>query len=176
MTDTGASVPSPFISRWVPRLAAWFGRRGAALDFACGTGRHARLLAGAGFDVLAIDRNVDALRDLRRVSAASPWRIALLAADLTTYVPPRRRYQVVVVTRYLDRARFATIVEALAPGGVLLYETFTTHQLRYDRGPRSPEHLLAPGELRLLTAGMDMLFDEEVTAPDAVARVAVRRR
>ena len=66
--------------------------------------------------------------------------------------------------------------ERLVPGGVLLYETFTEHQLRYDRGPRSRAHLLAPGELRLRLRGMDVLFDEEVMAPDAVARIAARRR
>ena len=66
--------------------------------------------------------------------------------------------------------------EALTPGGVLLYETFTEHQRQYDRGPRSSAHLLAPGELRRLVSGLDLLFDEEVMAPDAVARVAARKR
>ena len=87
-----------------------------------------------------------------------------------------RHFHVVVVTRYLDRQLFPALRDALVPGGVLLYETFTEHQLRYDRGSRSRDHLLAPGELRTLLRGMDVLFDEEVIAPDAVARVAARRR
>jgi hypothetical protein len=59
---------------------------------------------------------------------------------------------------------------------VLLYETFTEAQKRLGRGPQSPEHLLKPGELPQLVAGLELLFSEEVQAPEAVARVAARRR
>jgi hypothetical protein len=57
-----------------------------------------------------------------------------------------------------------------------MYETFTVYQRAYGRGPTSPDHLLAPGELKARFDGFDVLFYEEVTSPDAVARfVGVKR-
>ena len=106
---------------------------------------------------------------------AGSGSIALACVDLTTYPLPRSRFDVVVVSRYLDRALFPALRDALVPGGVLLYETFTERQLRHGRGPTSPAHLLRPGELRMLVRGMDVLFDEEVSEPDALARIAARR-
>jgi hypothetical protein len=82
---------------------------------------------------------------------------------------------VVVVARYLQRDLFPALGAALTPGGIVLYETFTTAQLRFGTGPRSPDHLLAPGELRRRFEGFEILFSEEVDGPDAVARIAARR-
>lgn len=179
MTDpTTANPPSPFIARWAPRLFAEFGPRGRALDVAAGRGRHALCLATAGFRVTAMDIRLDALMTAGLVGQAGRsgnGSIALACVDLTTYPLPRSRFDVVVVSRYLDRALFPALRDALVPGGVLLYETFTERQLQLGRGPTSCAHLLRPGELRLLTRGMDVLFDEEVSEPDALARIAARR-
>ena len=133
-------------------------------------------LALAGFAVTAIDLQLDALRQLRASAAASGRDVHTICADLTEFPLPRARFHVVVVTRYLDRALFPSLIDALVPGGVLLYETFTEHQLQYTHGPRSRRHLLAPGELRCALRGMDVLFDEEVMAPVGLARIAARRR
>ena len=149
---------------------------GRALDVAAGRGRHARALAAAGFRVTAVELRFDALVQARAAVRADGFTLSCVSADCTQFPLPRHTFHVIVVTRYLDRALFPALREALVPGGVLLYETFTEHQLRYDRGPRSRAHLLAPGELRVLLRGMDVLFDEEVMAPEAVARFAARRR
>lgn len=182
MTDsTTTNPPSPFIARWAPRLAAEFGPRGRALDVATGRGRHALCLAEAGFRVIGLDIQFDALVDAGRVGRVGRegrvgnGSLALACVDLTTYPLPRARFHVVVVTRYLDRALFPALRDALVPGGVLLYETFTERQLQHGRGPTSCAHLLRPGELRMLVRGMDVLFDEEVSEPDAMARIAARR-
>jgi tellurite methyltransferase len=114
--------------------------------------------------------------DAARRASDAGLRISFLCTDLTRFRLPRNRFHVVVVSRYLDRSAFPAFCDALVPGGVLLYETFTTRQLQHGRGPRSREHLLEPGELRLRARGMDLLFDEEVFQPDAVARIAARRR
>jgi tellurite methyltransferase len=177
MTDSNAAnPPSPFVTRWVPHVAAAFAGKPRALDVATGRGRHAIAMAAAGFRVTGIDIQLDALRRARVAAREASLDLALVCADLTTFPLPRARYALVVVTRYLDRALFPALRDALVPGGVLLYETFTEAQLRHGRGPRSRDHLLRPGELRMLTHGMDVLFDEEVTEPDAVARIAARRR
>ncbi len=149
---------------------------GRALDVAAGRGRHSLALAAAGFRVTAVELQFDALVQARSAARAVGLSLACVCADCTQFPLPRSTFHAVVVTRYLDRDLFPALCDALVPGGVLLYETFTEHQLRYDRGPRSRAHLLAPGELRLRLRGMDVLFDEEVVAPDAVARIAARRR
>jgi len=64
----------------------------------------------------------------------------------------------------------------VAPAGAVIYETFTTHQRALGRPPTSAEHLLEPGELRRHFAGFDVLYYEEVLAPDAVARLVARSR
>ena len=66
----------------------------------------------------------------------------------------------------------------MAPGGFLLYETFTEPQKGRGRGPQSPDHLLGIGELRSLFAELDEIFYEELTDPadDALARLAARKR
>ena len=53
--------PSP----WLIENADLLPQGGRALDVACGAGRHALLLAAAGFDVTAIDRDTAALDRLR---------------------------------------------------------------------------------------------------------------
>jgi SAM-dependent methyltransferase len=133
-------------------------------------------MAAAGFHVVAIDIQLDTLLPARASARTAQLPIAFAAADLTVFPLPAERFHVVVVARYLDRRLFPALREALVPGGVLLYETFTENQLRHGRGPRSPEHLLRPGELRMLVEGMDVLHDEEVGEPEAIARVAARRR
>lgn len=178
MTDTpAANPPSPFIAAFIRRLSASAKGRGIrALDVACGGGRHAVPLAAAGFAVTGIDFQYDRLVRARSAATERAVHLSLACADLTMMPLPPCHFEVVVVTRYLDRTLFPALRQTLVPGGLLLYETFTEHQLRYPRGPRSRNHLLAPGELRMLVHGMEVLFDEELVAPDAVARIAARKR
>jgi tellurite methyltransferase len=175
MTESHITTPpSPFVTAWVERLAA-DGLSGLALDVAAGRGRHAISMASAGFRVVAADIQLAALQAARAAARESHVDLMPLCTDLTMQPLPESAFILIVCTRYLDRERFPALRAALAPGGVLLYETFTEHQRQYARGPRSPEHLLRPGELRTLAAGLDVLFFEEVMAPDAVARIAARR-
>lgn len=141
-----------------------------------GRGRNVPALVHAGFHVTGIDIQIDAIRDAMCTARASNLPLDAICADLTMFPLPPARFELIVVTRYLQRDLFDALREALVPGGVLLYETFTENQLRYDRGPRLRSHLLRPGELRMRLHGMQVLFDEEVTAPEAVARIAARRR
>ena len=177
MTDFfAANPPSAFIARWVPRVRVEYPHSARALDLAAGRGRHSLLMAGAGFHTIGIDIQYDALLGAKQAAHAAGLDLAMVCADLTTMPLPLNHFHLVVVTRYHDRALFSALRDALVPGGVLLYETFTERQREHGWGPTSGAHLLQPGELRMLTRGMDMLFDEEVYLPEAVARIAVRRR
>jgi tellurite methyltransferase len=96
-------------------------------------------------------------------------------ADLTETPLPRGFFDVVLVTRYLQRDLFPAIREMVKAEGVVLYETFTVNQRRLGSGPTSPDHLLRPGELRQFFEGFDVMFYEEVDVPEAVARIVARR-
>lgn len=177
MTDfSAANPPSAFVDRWISRSRTTVPRGAAALDVACGRGRHSLLMAAAGFHTFGIDIQYDAVLRAKQAAQTAGLELAVACADLTALPLPSGHFHLIVVTRYLDRALFPSLRHALVAGGVLLYETFTERQRDHGRGPTSASHLLRPGELRILTRGMDVLFDEEVSAPEAVARIAARRR
>jgi SAM-dependent methyltransferase len=149
---------------------------GEVLDLACGAGRHVALLLSLGHAVLAVDRDVAQLGPL-----ADAEGVAALAADLEGAPWPLggRRFSGVVVTNYLHRPLLPAIVAAVAPGGLLIYETFAVGNERFGR-PRNPDFLLRPGELREAVAGiLEVLAYEhrEVAEPRPalVQRIAGRR-
>ena len=168
--------PSPFIVEWIERIGRERGRDWCALDVAIGRGRHALPLARAGFRTFGVDVNLEAVRDAVAHGRGEDLHVRGWCADLTQYPLPRGRFDLVIVSRYLQRDLFPDLQAALAPGGVVIYETFTTHQRALGRPPASAEHLLEPGELRRRFDGFELLFYEEVLAPDAVARLVARLR
>jgi SAM-dependent methyltransferase len=141
-----------------------------------GRGRHALILARAGFHTFGVDIRRDAVADAIAAAQAEGLRLAGWCADLTAYPLPAGYFDLVVVTRYLQRDLFAPLRASLRPGGVILYETFTTAQRALGAGPTSPDHLLEAGELRRQFDGLELLCDEEVSGAEAVARIAARRR
>ncbi|MBD5805453.1 Tellurite methyltransferase [Azoarcus sp. Aa7] len=130
-------------SAWVRRFLPLVAPGGTVLDYACGGGRHARLFAARGFRVVAVDRNAEALATLAGVP-----RIESRCEDLEDGPWPLvdEVFDAVVVTNYLFRPRFPDLLACVAPGGVLIYETFMLGNERFGR-PSSPEFLLRPGEL-----------------------------
>jgi len=140
--------PSP----WVKRFAALIPEGGAVLDLAAGGGRHSRFLQGVGHKITAIDRDVSGLATLKDAE--------IIEADLESTPTPfakdgplhGRRFDAVCVINYLYRPLMDDLVGALAPGGVLLYETFARGNEDFVR-PRNPDHLLKSGELLDLAHG-----------------------
>lgn len=171
---TAADPPSPFVTHRAERLGP--GRDRRVLDVAMGRGRHALVFGALGFHVFGVDRRLDAVRDAARLAVARGLSIAGWCADLTISTLPHQRFDVIVVTRYLQRDLFEGLTRALVPGGVMLYETFTIGQRVHGRGPTSDNHLLRPGELREAFTELEVIFYEEVEVPDAVARLVARRR
>ena len=173
--ETSIMSPSPFIAEWIAWCAPAHQGAARALDVAMGRGRHAVALALGGYRTFGVDLNLDAVRDAIRAAKANELVVLGWCADLTRTPLPDAHFDVVVVTRYLQRDLFPSVRNAVLPGGVVLYETFTVAQRALGRGPTSPDHLLEPGELRARFDGFEVLFYEEVTAPEAVARIAARR-
>jgi tellurite methyltransferase len=167
--------PSAFVAGWIPTLAARVEAPRRALDLAMGRGRHALVLAQHGFQTYGIDLKHDAVRDAVAVAARDGLIVRGWCADLTTTPLPLAAFDLVVVTRYLQRNLFTSIRNAVKPGGFVLYETFTVAQRLLGSGPASADHLLEPGELLERFSGWDVLFYEEVASPEAVARLAAQR-
>ena len=168
--------PSPFIVEWTERIARERGERQRALDVAMGRGRHAVPLARAGFKTFGVDVALDAVREAIAAGARHGLRVHGWCGDLTQYPLPRGRFDLVLVSRFLQRDLFPDLRAAVVPGGVVIYETFTTKQRALGRPPTSADHLLEPGELRRHFDGFDVVFYEEVLEPDAVARLVARSR
>jgi SAM-dependent methyltransferase len=136
-------------SAWVLRWASLIRPGGRVLDVASGSGRHARWLAAHGFAVDALDRDAQALAQLAGVPGVTAH-----CADIENAAWPCARgvYDGVIVTNYLHRPLFGELLAALAPGGVLIYETFAKGNERFGR-PSNPAFLLAPGELLEVVRG-----------------------
>ena len=132
-----STAPSVWVNRFLPLIKPG----GLVLDLAAGSGRHVRLLRDRGFAVRAVDRDITAL-----LAFAGPC-CEVRRIDLET---DRRQlgddYDGIIVTNYLHRPLLPAIARALAPGGVLIYETFARGNERFGR-PRNPDFLLRPGEL-----------------------------
>lgn len=130
-------------SRWVRRFSPLIMPGGTVLDLACGNGRHARFLESIGMRVEAVDRDAEALAAL-----AGSTGIVARQADLEGGTWPYEgiRFEGIVVTNYLHRPLFPRLIEALAEGGVLIYETFMSGHERFGR-PSNPDFLLRPNEL-----------------------------
>lgn len=144
MTETAArpaskADPSPWVRRFAPLVPTG----GALLDLACGKGRHTRLFLERGHPVTAVDRDVSQL-DVD----ASNGRVSAIEADLETGPWPLegQTFSGIVVTNYLQRPLMPCLIAALAPGAVLIYETFARGNEAYGK-PSNPDFLLAPGEL-----------------------------
>jgi SAM-dependent methyltransferase len=139
------NAPSAWVARWADRIPTG----GRVLDVAAGNGRHARFLAGRGHPVEAVDRDSAALSGLAGVPG-----ISTRCADLETGPWPYGgdRFAGAVVVNYLHRPLFPHLLAALAPAGVLIYETFAAGNERYGR-PSNPAFLLKEGELLEVVRG-----------------------
>lgn len=139
MGGEGDMHPSPWVTEHIHRVSLG----GDVLDLACGEGRHARWLQAQGFRVHALDIREAPIRALQALG------IEAECVDLESghWPPPHhRRYDGIVVTRYLHRPILLALVALLNEGGVLIYETFMREQARYG-SPKNPDFLLNDDEL-----------------------------
>jgi SAM-dependent methyltransferase len=160
--------PSPWVVRWSHLLAPG----ATVLDVACGAGRHMGWFAQRGHPVTGVDRAPEAIAAPARFGTA-------LRADIEDGPWPfaGQVFGAVVVTNYLWRARLPDIVAAVAPGGVLLYETFAAGNETVGK-PSRPDFLLQPGELLAACAGLRVVAYEDgfVAEPERfVQRIAAVR-
>jgi len=168
--DARGVPPAPWIVQWAGLVAP----DATVLDLAAGRGRHSTLFAERGHKVTAVDREVSALPkhpNIERLQAdledGSPWPLGA------------RQFGAVVVANYLHRPLMPTLLEAIAPGGMLLYQTFMEGHERFGR-PSNPDHLLRDSELLELVRGRFSVIAYEARlisdpAMAMVQRIAARR-
>ena len=161
-------APSAWVQRWSHLVPAG----ASVLDVACGSGRHLRWFAARGARVTGVDRDAAATAALAGIAEivvadieAGPWPLGA------------RTFDAVVVTNYLWRERMDAIVAAVAPGGVLVYETFALGHERFGK-PSNPAFLLRPGELLRAAAALRVVGYEdgiEAAPPRVVQRIVAQR-
>ncbi|MHB8454092.1 MAG: class I SAM-dependent methyltransferase [Acidiferrobacterales bacterium] len=138
--------------------------QGCALDLACGLGANALLLARNGFDTYAWDKAEVAITKLRVLAAGLPLHAQV--RDVIRHPPELGRFDVIVVSRFLDRSVAPHLAAALRPGGLLFYQTFTRVRAD-DSGPANADFRLADGEMMRLFIGLRLrVYREEGTIGD----------
>jgi SAM-dependent methyltransferase len=161
--------PSAWISQHARTLTP-----GSAIDIAAGSGRHAFLLAGLGFQVTAVDVNPAVSAIYLETS------IAFKNLDLEGSQWPLsgQQFDLVVVSNYLYRPHFPSLIQLVAPDGHLLYETFGLGNERYGK-PSNPNFLLKEYELASLLGSEFVVLDEkfeEVSEPTPAVRAGIFAR
>jgi SAM-dependent methyltransferase len=172
-SDHRCGPPSP----WIKRFAGEIQPTSSVLDLACGSGRHSLLMLELGHSVVACDIKLSSLGNLKQRD-----KLELVEADLENapWPFPERQFAAIIVTNYLYRPLFPQILAALAPGGLLLYETFAAGNEQFGR-PLNPDHLLNRGELLSgILTGLTIIAYEDVTIseprPAALQRVCAERK
>jgi SAM-dependent methyltransferase len=173
----GSEAPTPWVSRWAHLVPAG----GSVLDVACGLGRHALHFSQLNHPVVLVDRSQTAIESVAKLLPSSD---RCITADIESGPWPfmdsagkPQRFAGVVVTNYLWRALLPTIMASVAPGGVLIYETFAAGNETVGK-PSRPDFLLQPGELLTACKELRVVAYEDgfVTNPERFVQriVAVR--
>lgn len=171
----GTEPPSPWVKRWSHLVAAG----GTVLDVACGQGRHAYWFHASNHPLTLVDRAQEAIESIAIPSASCE----AVVADIENGPWPfsGRQFNAVVVTNYLWRPLLPTLINSLAPGGVLIYETFTQGNETVGK-PSRADFLLRPGELLEVCTGLRVVaFEDGFSAgpdgqtPRFVQRIAAVR-
>ncbi len=181
--------PCAFLVEALPWLP-----RGDALELAIGGGRNAVFLAARGWQVTGLDQSAAALAKTEELARQRGVAIAgggpgipkqpdarrggslrLVQADLESTTLEPESCHALLCVNFLLRRLAQEMIGALRPGGVLVYETYTLDQLKYEGGPRNPEYLLRPGELREMFPSLETLFYREVSAGKGIASLLAHR-
>lgn len=154
--------PARFLQEQLARLP-----KGTVLDLASGQGRNALYLAELGYTVEAMDRDQPALAALAETAGRrnlSNLTTTYLDLEADPTHPPdlgAARYDAILVFFYLHRPLFPSLLQALKPGGLLIYETFLIDNHLRRCHPRRKEFCLAHNELLHLAGGLRVLHYDE---------------
>lgn len=141
-------------------------RSGDALDLACGMATNAIFLAEYGLRTAAWDQSSAAIEQVAENAQRLKLDIEAQVRNVVLKPPAPGSFDVIVVSRFLDRGLCPAISNAIRPGGLLFYQTFSAHKIN-DKGPSNPDYLLADNELFQLFADMKIrVYREELQLGD----------
>jgi SAM-dependent methyltransferase len=150
------------------------------LDLACGTGRNGLLLVRRGIPVVFADRSAKALKVVKQRLAEDGLSGRIWQVDLEEPDPSPvsgQCFSAIIGFHYLHRPLFPVLLNAVKPGGLVVYETFTIMNRRFGR-PNNLDFLLQPGELKSIFQVWEVIFHFEGIRqyPDrAVAQIVARK-
>ncbi len=133
---------------------------GQALDFACGLGANALFLADYGLEVEAVDISAVAVEKLQQQARTKNLSITAKQHDVQLIPLPENAFDVIVISRFLDRSLSHGIIAALKADGLLFYQTYTQQKIT-DSPPHNPAFLLAENELLHLFSPLKTVFYQE---------------
>lgn len=164
-------MPEP----WVLRATHLVPPGSPVIDVACGNGRHGRWFLANDHDVTFVDVTLDGIADIADLPRTTFIQADLERPDLEPQrILTSRRFGAVVVVNYLWRPLMPALVDAVAPGGVLIYQTFGVGNERFGK-PSNPAFLLRSGELLEAVRGKLEVLSYEL-GEDLIDRPAVTQR
>lgn len=164
--------PVAFLSEVVALLP-----QGDVLDLAMGEGRNALFLAERGFRVFGLDRSPTAVMKAHHSGQERGLKLFCWIADLEQFPLPVHRFDIALCFYFLERRLWRAMQQTVKPGGYFVAETYTVGRLggRLASGPRRPDHLLRPGELRTAFEGWSILLYREMAGKKAVTSLLARK-
>jgi tellurite methyltransferase len=163
------SAYDEFLFDTTPRLA---------LDVAGGVGRHSIWLAKRGWRVKMLDISEVGVKQAKENADRTGTASSTFAEvrDLNVMQDlGREQYDLVVVFFFLQRELFPAVLDAIKPGGILIYKTYTTEQKNFAGGPSHPMFLLEPNELLHAFSALRVLRYHETLQQKGVAELVARK-
>src|SRR5262249_3553448 len=172
--------PDPLlVNAWSEYIEPLLGTSGQkrALDVAGGVGRHAFFLAQRGWRTTLIDVSDKGIEIARERAKQRRIEIKFRNEDLHYAELGSEAYELILVFFYLQRKLFPALIRALAPGGILVYKTYTQEHPRLSggKGPTHPMHLLEPNELLKAFSVLHVLFYRETVVGKGTAELVAKR-
>ena len=134
--------------------------KGKALDIACGMGANATFLARHGLAVTAVDISKVAIDKLSAYASCNALDINAYDQNIDPNSIHKCAFDVIVVSRFLDRRLSDAIIDALKPDGLLFYQTFTKEKTT-PTSPNNPDYLLNRNELLILFSSLQVILYRE---------------
>ncbi len=150
------------------------------LDVAAGSGRHGLWLAERGWSTTLVDISDEGLSMARRRARGRNLDVEFVERDLELVRSAgeegwTERFDLVLGFFYLQHDLFPVLADALKPGGLLVYKTYTERQPQFGCGPRDPQHLLRAGELLHAFPSLQVLFYRETVRDRGVAELVAQK-
>ena len=156
----GVSTNTDSVAEVLKINAELIPKSGKALDLACGLGANALFLAATGLEVHPWDISPVAIDKLNAIAQQQGYTLHTQCRDIVGHPPEPDSFDLVVVSRFLERALCPAIAASVKPGGLLFYQTYTREHKGVG-GPRNPDFLLAKGELLELFRNLEVVAYQE---------------